>query len=158
MKYISVEEFAKKTLGVLDDKSKELISNMNFNSDVTTLKEFCKQVTDKELRKQAAQMSKLQPVQAGIGRVLTKQQVADVLQKGSIHSPEFMNSIYKEKFGTALTDKFKFIPMKKITSFHKDIDKYVQSVIDTAKTKNNGIVDKADHLDNSANQLYFTIE
>ncbi len=139
---MSVKDFAQKTLGILDDKSKEILSNIHFESDVTSLKEFCKQVTDKELRKQAAQMSKLQPLQAGVGRVLTKQQVTDVLQKGEIHTPEFMNGIYKEKFGKALTDKLKFIPMKKITSFHNDIENYTQAVIKAAEKTNNGIVDK----------------
>jgi hypothetical protein len=137
-----VQEFAAKTMGTLSDKAKDVLSKLPFNSDVVTLKDFCKQVTDKGLRKTAAQMSKLQPVQAGVGRVLTKQQVTDVLSSGALHSPEFMQGVYGSKFGKALTDRFKFIPMKKITSFHDNIEKYAQSVIDAATKKNGGIVDK----------------
>ena len=137
-----VQQFAAKTLGTLSDKAKDVLGKLPFNSDVVSLKDFCKQVTDKGIRKTAAQMSKLQPVQAGVGRVLTKQQVTDVLASGSLHSPEFMQSVYGSKFGKALTDKFKFIPMKKITSFHDNIEKYAQSVINAANKTNGGIVDK----------------
>lgn len=137
-----VQEFAAKALGTVSDKAKDIIGKLPFKSDVVTLKDFCKMVTDKGLRKTAAQMSKLQPIQAGVGRVLTKQQVTDVLASGTLHSPEFMKGVYGSKFGKALTDRLKFIPMKKITSFHDNIEKYAQSVIDAANKTNGGIVDK----------------
>ena len=53
-----------------------------------------------------------------------------------------MMSVFKEGFGEDLTNPLKYIPMKKITTFRDDIDRYAQSAIDLAKKKNNGIIDK----------------
>lgn len=139
---MNVKDFAAKTIGVLDDKSKELISKLPFNSDVISLKELSKYITDENLLSKALEMSKLQPKQAGIGNVLTKQQVADVLKNGAVNTPEFMHKAYTSRFGETLINPYRFIPMKKITSFRDNIDKYAQSVIDTAAKKNGGIVDK----------------
>jgi len=139
---MNVKEFAAKTFGVLDDKAKGILSKLPFNSDVISLTELSKYITDENLLKKAAEMSKLQPKQANIGSVLTKQQVADVLKSGSINTPEFMQKIFKSNFGEALTNPYKFISMKKITSFRTNIDKYGQAVIDAANKTNGGIVDK----------------
>ena len=70
-------------------------------------------------------MSKLQPKQAQIGEVLTKQQVQDVFKNGALTTSDFMFDIYKNKFGSNLTNDYKFIPMKKITGFRDNIDNYV---------------------------------
>lgn len=139
---MGVKEFAAKTIGSLDDAAKELMSKLPFNSDVISLSELSKHLPDEELLKKATEMAKLQPKQAGIGAVLTKQQVADVLNKGSISDPKFMQKLFGSKFGDSLTNPYKYIPMKKITSFRDDIGNYAQSVIDLANKKNNGIVDK----------------
>ena len=141
-KTMSVEDFAKKITGTMNDKVKELMSKLPFKSDVISLKELSKHISDEEILKKAAKMAELQPKQAGIGAVLTKQQVADVLKGGSINSPDFMKRIYESKFGKALTDKYKFISMNKITKFHTNIEKYIQSIIDSANKTNNGIIDK----------------
>ena len=150
---MGVKEFAAKTIGTLDDAAKELMSKLPFNSDVISLSELGKHLPDEELMKKAAEMAKLQPMQAGVGAVLTKQQVADVLNKGSISDPKFMQKLFGSKFGDSLTNPYKYIPMKKITSFRDDIGNYAQSVIDIAKKKNNGIVDKK--LLNSINKKGF---
>ena len=121
---------------------KELLEKLPFVDDVISVKELIKHIDDKELIKKAAKMSRLQPNQAGVGGVLTKQQVADVLKKGSINTPEFMKSLYTEHFGEKLTDKYRFIPMKKITKFRNNIDDYISSVVKTAEKKNGGIVTK----------------
>lgn len=139
---MNVKEFASKTLGVLDDKAKDMLSKLPFKSDVISLTELSKHITDENLIKKATEMAKLQPKQAGVGAVLTKQQVADVLKSGSINTPEFMQKVFKEKFGEALTDPHKFISMKKITSFRTNIDKYGQAVIEAANKTNGGVVDK----------------
>lgn len=139
---MSVKDFAVKTFGILDDKAQTLLAKLPFNSDVISYSELKKYITDENLLKKAAEMAKLQPEQAGIGKVLTKQQVADVLKNGSINTPEFMQSMFKEKFGDALTNPYKYIPMKKITSFRDNIDKYGQAVMDAATKKNGGIIDK----------------
>ncbi len=139
---MKAEDFAAKTIGVMDEQGKEILSSLPFNSDVISLKELAKHIKDKNLLKKAAKMSKLQPIQSGIGRVLTKQQVQDVLKNGSINSPEFMQKVYKSKFGEALTDSFRFIPMKKITAFRDNIEDYAQSIIKEANKSNGGMVDK----------------
>ncbi len=139
---MNVKDFAAKTLGVLDDKAKDLISKLPFNSDVISLSELSKYITDGKLLKKAEEMAHLQPEQAGIGKVLTKQQVADVLKNGSFNTPKFMQKLYESKFGAALTSPYRFIPMKKITSFRDNIDKYAKAVIDSASNTNGGVVDK----------------
>lgn len=139
---LGVKEFAAKTLGSLDDKAKDLLGKLPFNKDVISLKELSKHLPDEELIKKATEMAKLQPAQAGIGAVLTKQQVADVLKNGAISDPKFMQKIFGNKFGEALTNPYKYIPMKKITTFRDDIDRYAQSAIELANKNNNGIVDK----------------
>ena len=53
-----------------------------------------------------------------------------------------MQKLYESKFGAALTSPYRFIPMKKITSFRDNIDKYAKAVIDSASNTNGGVVDK----------------
>jgi hypothetical protein len=139
---MNTNEFAAKTIGILDDKAKDLISKLPFNSDVISLKELSKHINNENLLQKATEMAKLQPQQAGVGNVLTKQQVQDVLKSGSINNPEFMQEIFNSKFGDALTNPYKFIPMKKITTFRNNIERYSQKVIDIANKQNGGVVDK----------------
>lgn len=139
---MNASEFAAKTIGSLSAKAKELIDKLPFDSDVISLTELKNHINDEALIKKAEEMAKLQPNQAGVGAVLTKQQVADVFKNGSISDPKFMQKVFGEKFGEKLTSKYEFIPMKKITTFRSEIDAYAQSAIDMANKKNNGIVDK----------------
>lgn len=139
---MSAEQFAKNTIGVMSDKAKELISRLPFNSDVISLAELRNHIGDENIIAKAIEMAKLQPEQAGVGAVLTRQQVADVLKEGSINSPEFMQKIYRSRFGEALTNPYKFISMKKINKFRDNVEQYAQHVIETAQSKNGGVVDK----------------
>ena len=141
---MTVEEFQTKVMGTLDDGAKEIMSKLPFSKEkqVISLEELKKVVTDKRILKKAEFMSKLQPEQAGVGAVLTKQQMEDVLKKGSINTSNFMQKMFKGKFGEALTDPFKYIPMKKITKFRTNIEEYGQAIIETATKKNGGIIDK----------------
>ena len=127
--HMQVEEFAARTIGTLDDKAKEFLDNLPFQTgeadkkgiftkvadffrglfkvkkpmqEVISLAALKKHLTDAELLKKAEEMAKLQPEQAGIGAVLTKQQVADVLKNGSINAPKFMQKLFKGKFGEDL--------------------------------------------------------
>lgn len=138
---MTVTDFLEKTTGVLDDAGKALMEKLPFKEDVLPLDELKKHITDSDLLKKAEAMSKLQPAQAKAGSVLTKQQVADVLKNGSVNTPEFMHSVYDKKFGSALKDSYKFIPMKKITAFRDNIDDYVRKVAENATKENGGIVD-----------------
>lgn len=136
---MSASDFAQKTLGVLDEAGKKLLEELPFENDVISVKEFIKHTKDKDIIKRAARMSRLQPNQANVGGVLTKQQVTDVLKNGSVNSPEFLKKVYTEHFGEKLTDKYRFIPMKKIVSFKDNIDDYVNSVV---KHADNGVITK----------------
>ncbi len=128
---VGVKDFIQNALGVLDDSAKNVLNAIK--TDVITLEELKKLISDEAVLQRAEQMAeKLQPARGG-AKVLTKLQVEDVLRNGFINSPEFMEKIYKTKFGDALTNKFKFIPMKKINGFRKNINDYVNAVIKEAK-------------------------
>ena len=129
---MDVKEFAKKALGSLDDAAKTLMNEIPFVDDVVSLENLKKVVQDENVIKKATEMAKLQPQQAGIGAVLTKQQVADSFRTGIITDPKFMQTVYGGHFGEALTNKSRFIPMKKITTFRSNIDDYVNSIVKAA--------------------------
>ena len=139
---IKADDFAEKAMGILSEDKKSLLDKLPFTSDVISLKALKEHITDTDLIEKATQMAKLQPEQAKAGAVLTKQQVADVLKNGSINTPEFMMGAYKERFGEALTDPTKYIPMKQITKFRENMDKYIENIIDVAKKKNGGMIDE----------------
>ena len=134
------EEFKKKTLGIIKEDDRQLIKNLKFNSNVISLEELKKHITNKDIIKRAGEMAKLQPEKFGIGAVLTKQQVEDVFKNGSITQSEFMHNIYKKRFGEKIFDKYRYVSMNKITKFRENIDRYVESIIDIANHQNNGIV------------------
>ncbi len=129
---MDVQEFAKKAIGTLDDSAKALMEKIPFVDDVVSLDNLKKVVKDETVIKKATEMAKLQPKQAGIGAVLTKQQVADSFRTGIVTDPRFMKTVYGSHFGDALTNKSRFIPMKKITTFRSNIDDYVNSIINAA--------------------------
>lgn len=140
---INTDEFRKKTISVLDETGKTLLETLPFNSDVISLSELSKHIKDGNLLAKAKKMAaNLQPEQAGVGKVLTKQQVADVLKNGSLNTPEFMGEIFKTKFGEDLLNEYKYIPFKDIKKFRNEIDTYANSVIEYANKKNNGVVTK----------------
>ena len=139
---IKSEEFFEKAIGYLTKEQKELLENLPFNSNVISLEAFKQHLKDADLIEKATKMAELQPAQAKLGAVLTRQQAADVLKKGSINTPEFMLNAYKERFGEALTDPTKYIPMKQITKFRENMDDYVKHIIDVANKKNGGVIDE----------------
>lgn len=139
---IDAKEFSQKVLGSLNKATSDFIDKLPFISDVISLDKLKEHVTDENIIKKAAEMAKLQPEQAGIGKVLTRQQVKDVFKTGSINTPEFMMSVFKEGFGEDLTNPLKYIPMKKITKFRDNIDDYVESAVKMANKTNNGQITK----------------
>ena len=139
---IKADEFFEKAIGHLTKEQKELLENLPFKDNVISLKAFIEQLKDADLIEKATQMAKLQPEQAKVGTVLTRQQAADVLKNGTLNTPEFMMSAYKDRFGEALTDPTKFIPMKQITKFRENMDDYVKHIIEVANKKNGGIIDE----------------
>ena len=67
---MSVEDFKKLVIGSISDEKKALLDKLDFNKDgVISLKSLIKELPkDKELYKKAADISKLQPIQAGGGK------------------------------------------------------------------------------------------
>ena len=122
-------DFAQKVLGELSKEADEILKQLKFNNDVISFDELTKVIKDANLLEKAKQMAELQPEQAVLGKVLTKQQVIDVLKDGSINTPDFMKKLYTEKFGKKLTDSYRFIPMKDITGFRDNIEDYIQAII-----------------------------
>lgn len=149
---MSVSEFREKTLGTLSETAENILKEVPFKNDVVSLSELKKHLPENLVEK-AVQMAKLQPEKAAEGAVLTRQQAIDVLNSGSLSAPEFLTKTYKDRFGEALTNPYKYIPMKNITSLRDNIDKYTEKVIETATKKNNGIVDEK--LLNSLNKKSF---
>ena len=126
-------DFAQKILGKLSKEASEILKQLKFNNDVISLDELSKVIQDADLLEKAKQMAGLQPEQAVLGKVLTKQQVIDVLKDGTINTPDFMKKLYTEKFGAKLTDSYRFIPMKDITGFRDNIEDYIQAIIKKAQ-------------------------
>ena len=128
---MTIADFEKHALGALDKNQQRLVNRMFTDTEVITLNEFKQHIKDSALQKKAEAMAALQPEKLGEA-VLTRQQAEDVLKNGSITNPEFMQKIYTKRFGKKLTDPYQYIPMKRITAFRENIDKYVKSVIDAA--------------------------
>lgn len=135
-----IKEFQKMSLGSISSEKMALLNKLPFDKDVISLKELVKELP-KELLKKAAEMSKLQPSQAGVGRVLTKQQVEDILKEGKISDAKFLIDMNSEYFGKNLTNPYKYIPMKDIQSFRNNIDDYVKTIIEYAEKHNKGLID-----------------
>lgn len=134
---MNADSFAKKILGELSEEANEILKQLKFNNDVISLDKLKEVIKDTKLLNKAEEMAKLQPKQAKVGAVLTKQQVIDVLKDGSINTAEFMTKLYNEKFGEKLTDSYRFIPMKDITGFRDNIEEYIQAII--KKAQNDGV-------------------
>lgn len=137
---MSTEEFKTKVLGSLSEESKSIVDQIPFDKDVIPLKELIKHIPEK-FHAEAKAMSGLQPAQAKLGQVLTRLQVEDVLKEGSITSSEFLTKMYTESFGKDLVNPYKYIPMKSIQSFRKNIDSYVKAIVDYAEKNNKNIID-----------------
>lgn len=137
---LSADAFKKIVKASMSDKSKNLLEKIKFDNDVVALDKL-KDILPENIFKKAVEMSKLQPEQAKLGRVLTKKQTIDVLSSGASTSPEFLMKMYKQYFGEDLVNPSKFISMKQVNSFRDNIDSYIDTVIDYAKKANNGIVD-----------------
>lgn len=138
---LSTQEFAKKTIGTLSENAQELFNNLTKNKNVISVSELAGKIDDGLLEK-AVEMSKLQPELVGTGKVLTKQQLADVLKDGALNTPKFMQTIFKEKFGEDLTNPVKYISEEKITKFRTEIDDYVNHIIKVADKKNGKVIDQ----------------
>ncbi len=146
---MNIADFKDAMLGSISDKNKTIMQKIPFKDDVTTLKSVVKELKNaghsKELLLKAAEMSKLQPVKSGEGRVLTKRQVQDILTnsknaQSGVDNPKFLMNAYKGYFGDALTNPYKYISMKEINKFRNNIDDYVNTVIKAAESSSEKII------------------
>ena len=115
-------------------------SDSTIKNGVISLEEL-KEFLPKSLQKKADAMSKLQPEQAKKGFVLTRTQLEDVLSNGKMTETEFLMDAYKKNFGEALTNDYKYIPMKKINEYRKHLTEYVNAVFEYAGKKDSLLAD-----------------
>lgn len=141
---MSVTDFKNKVLGSISDERKAILDGLENlfkeNNDVISLNDLKKHLPDK-LYNKAKAMSGLQPKQAKLGAVLTKQQFEDVLREGCISEPDFLIDMNKQYFGMDsatktynLTNRYKFIPMKRIQTYRNNIEDYVKAIAEYAKS------------------------
>lgn len=99
------------------------------------------QVDEKMLRKARA-MANLQPARdlSDIGkpagkalRLLTKQQVRDVLNDSVVSRAYFLRSVMNESFNGALTDGHSFVSRQSVEALRQNIDDYVKAIIEYAE-------------------------
>ena len=152
-KQIDVETFAKEVLG----ENKEIPAGLKAKFEehkVISLDEFKAELKnivspDKlaDYEKIAQQMSELQPQRviqkevAGVTvnvseRILTMNQVKDVLNGGHINDPEFLKEFYANALGHRKfmdESKYKFVPQSTFDSLKNDLTNYVKSIIEQAK-------------------------
>lgn len=150
---IDIQTFGKEVLGEnkeLPDKLKSLFKDTGVIT-VEKLKELLPEFVSaeklKEVEQIAEKMSKLQPVkmveQTVDGqtkfvakRILTANQVKDVLNGGHINNPEFLKEFYANALGTRKyfqNRSYKFIDQSKFDSLKKDLTSYVQSIMQKAQ-------------------------
>jgi len=120
---------------VLEDFDKLAKEDASAVTDGVIKLEKLKEFLPKSLWDRAEAMSKLQPKQAMQHSVLTRTQLEDVLSSGEISNTEFLMNAYKKKFGDALTNDYKFISMKDINEYRKNITEYVNAVAEYAGKK-----------------------
>lgn len=142
----NIETLRKSVLGSAPEKVEENLSKVKFKKgDVIALEEFEKLAkeaginVDKAMLKKAERMSELQPARMlsdigidKVGRLLTKQQVRDVLSDSLISRASFIKKVMKYTFDGNLTDSFKFVSNKDVEVVRANIDDYVHALFEYA--------------------------
>ena len=152
-KNIDVETFAKEVLG----ENKELPQSLKTKFEqhkIITLDDFKAELKNiipaeklSEYEKIAQEMSELQPermvniiengeTKSVAKRILTMNQVKDVLNGGLINNPEYLKEFYANALGNRKfmdNKKYKFVPQSTFDSLKKDLTNYVKSIIETAR-------------------------
>ena len=155
-KQIDLETFEKEVLGESKELSDSLKAKFEKHKIITLddfkaeLKNIVPQEKLPEYEKIAQQMSELQPERVlheeidgktinMVKRILTKEQVQDVLNGGHINDPEFLKEFYANALGHRKfmdNDQYKFVPQSTFDSLKKDMTNYVKSIVKQAKKNN----------------------
>ena len=134
---LSTEDFAKEFIG----KNNELPNSLKakFEGDkikIISLEQFKQELKNivpegqlKAFEQTADKMSRLQPQIQGLS-ILTEGQAKDILNGGHINNPDFLREFYKNRFGTAFMDKYKFVAQSDLDAYKKELVDYVNSIID----------------------------
>ena len=102
--------------------------------EVIKLKEVEKYFNDEEILDRLRRMSKLQPERAGEA-VLTKQQVADAMNKSAINNPEFLDKVFTEFAGGVNKEEYRYISNSKLYKVKSEMEDYVADLCKSAKGK-----------------------
>ena len=100
--------------------------------EVIKLKEVERYFNDEEILDRLRRMSKLQPERAGEA-VLTKQQVADAMNKSAINNPEFLDKVYTEFSGGVNKEEYRYISNSKLYKVKSEMEDYVADLCKSAK-------------------------
>ena len=140
---VSMQDF----IGTISDENKAILAKFDeiakasdspIKNGVIRLAKL-KEFLPENLWEKAEKMSLLQPKQLLEHSVLTREQLEDVLSNGKMTDPEFLMNAYKKNFGDILTNDYKFISMKKISEYRKNLTEYVNAVSEYAG-KNGSLV------------------
>lgn len=139
-------------LGSNPEKVDADVAKIKFcKGDIIALEDFEKVAkeagidVDKNMLNKAIRMASLQPARdlSDIGksggvamRLLTKQQVRDVLSDSILSRPSFITRVMKETFNGKLSDSHNFIPRENVETLRQNIDDYVKSILEYAERKN----------------------
>ncbi len=142
---MNMDDVNKLLLGSNSKFVEENLAKINFaKGDVVALQDVEKVLQGNEnLIKKAREMATLQPERnlsdLGhdiVGKLLTKQQVKDVLSDSVVSSPKLIKQVVKDAFNGEATDAYKFISNQKIEALRSNIDDYVNVVLEYARKNN----------------------
>ena len=100
--------------------------------EVIKLSEIKKYFNDEEIINRLERMSKLQPERAGEA-VLTKQQVADAMNKSAINNPEFLDKVFTEFSGGVNKEEYRYISNSKLYKVKSEMEDYITDLCKSAK-------------------------
>ena len=122
--------------------------------ETITLKEFEEAVgSDIKIAAMAKRMSRLQPKLAGVGAILTKEQVLDLYQGGLINRPGFLNNVYSKFTGGKSTNPHSFVPEKDLRALKSRMVDYVEDIIKTAEKSGTNVTEAVLKKVNNKNLL-----
>lgn len=146
---VNAETFANDMLGANKEIPEALKGKFEGdNIKIISLEDFKKELTNlvpaenvEEFTKTAEKMSKLQPQIKGLS-ILTEGQVRDILNGGHLNNPEFLQEFFKNRFGSAFMEQYKFVAQNDLDAHKKELINYINSIIEKAKAGSGEVTDK----------------
>ncbi len=148
---VDLAEMKKFGLGSDIKAVQEKVDKFNFkNGNVLSLEEFYEQAkslgmdfTSKEgrvMRMKAHKLASLQPEvdrsylgKEGVGKIITKWQVFDLLNDNAVSDPKFLLRVMRDSFNGGLTDPYQYVNADSVEKLRENINKYVNGLIEFAE-------------------------